>query len=63
MPLTWGNPHCTSQPTGRGAWIWAKLSFRVTLQAMIRAVGAVVHEYMKPGDAYDQFLQQPAPAG
>jgi putative autoinducer-2 (AI-2) aldolase len=34
-----------------------------TPQAMIRAVGAVVHESMKPEDAYDQFVQQPAPAG
>jgi putative autoinducer-2 (AI-2) aldolase len=32
-------------------------------QAMIRAVGAVVHESMKPGDAYDQYVRQPAPAG
>jgi putative autoinducer-2 (AI-2) aldolase len=34
-----------------------------TPQAMIRAVGAVVHESMKPEDAYDQFVQPPAPAG
>ena len=34
-----------------------------TPQAMIRAVGAVVHESMKPEDAYDQFVRQPAPAG
>jgi 3-hydroxy-5-phosphonooxypentane-2,4-dione thiolase len=34
-----------------------------TPQAMIRAVGAVVHESMKPGDAYDQYLRNPAPAG
>jgi putative autoinducer-2 (AI-2) aldolase len=33
-----------------------------TPQAMIRAVGAVVHESMKPEDAYDQFVQQPAGA-
>jgi 3-hydroxy-5-phosphonooxypentane-2,4-dione thiolase len=31
-------------------------------QAMIRAVGAVVHESMKPEDAYDQYVRQPAPA-
>jgi putative autoinducer-2 (AI-2) aldolase len=34
-----------------------------TPQAMIRAVGAVVHESMKPEAAYDQFVQHPAPAG
>jgi putative autoinducer-2 (AI-2) aldolase len=34
-----------------------------TPQAMIRAVGAVVHESMKPEDAYDQYVRQPAPAG
>jgi 3-hydroxy-5-phosphonooxypentane-2,4-dione thiolase len=34
-----------------------------TPQAMIRAVGAIVHESMKPGDAYDQYLRVPAPAG
>jgi putative autoinducer-2 (AI-2) aldolase len=34
-----------------------------TPQAMIRAVGAVVHESMKPGDAYDKYLREPAPAG
>jgi 3-hydroxy-5-phosphonooxypentane-2,4-dione thiolase len=34
-----------------------------TPQAMIRAVGAVVHESMKPGDAYDKFVRQPALAG
>jgi putative autoinducer-2 (AI-2) aldolase len=34
-----------------------------TPEAMIRAVGAVVHESMKPEDAYDQFVQPPAPAG
>jgi putative autoinducer-2 (AI-2) aldolase len=34
-----------------------------TAQAMIRAVGAVVHESAKPEDAYDQYLRQPAPAG
>jgi len=28
-------------------------------EAMIRAVGAVVHESMKPGDAFDQYLRQP----
>jgi putative autoinducer-2 (AI-2) aldolase len=32
-------------------------------QAMIRAVGAVVHESMKPGNAYDRYVRQPAPAG
>jgi 3-hydroxy-5-phosphonooxypentane-2,4-dione thiolase len=32
-------------------------------QAMIRAVGAIVHESMKPEDAYDQYLRVPAPAG
>ena len=32
-------------------------------QAMIRAVGAVVHESMKPEDAYDHYVRQPAPAG
>jgi putative autoinducer-2 (AI-2) aldolase len=41
-------------------------------QAMIRAVGAVVHESMKPQDAYDQYVpaaaggqadRAPAPAG
>ena len=41
-------------------------------QAMIRAVGAVVHESMKPEDAYDQYVpaaaggradRAPAPAG
>ena len=30
-------------------------------QAMIRAVGAVVHESLKPEDAYDQYVRQPAP--
>jgi putative autoinducer-2 (AI-2) aldolase len=34
-----------------------------TPQAMIRAVGAVVHESVKPEDAYQQYLCQPAPAG
>ena len=34
-----------------------------TPQAMIRAVGAVVHESSKPDDAYDQYLREPAPAG
>jgi 3-hydroxy-5-phosphonooxypentane-2,4-dione thiolase len=34
-----------------------------TPQAMIRAVGAVVHESVKPGDAYQQYLCPPAPAG
>src|ERR1700722_8688791 len=34
-----------------------------TPQAMIRAVGAVVHESMKPEDAYDQFVRQPALPG
>ncbi len=34
-----------------------------TPQAMIRAVGAVVHESAKPDDAYDQYLREPAPAG
>jgi 3-hydroxy-5-phosphonooxypentane-2,4-dione thiolase len=34
-----------------------------TPQAMIRAVGAIVHESMKPEDAYDQYLRVPAPAG
>ena len=28
-------------------------------EAMIRAVGAVVHESMKPQDAYDQYVQSP----
>jgi 3-hydroxy-5-phosphonooxypentane-2,4-dione thiolase len=32
-------------------------------EAMIRAVGAVVHESMKPEDAYDQYVRAPAPAG
>ena len=32
-------------------------------QAMIRAIGAVVHESVKPEDAYHQYLCQPAPAG
>jgi 3-hydroxy-5-phosphonooxypentane-2,4-dione thiolase len=32
-------------------------------QAMIRAVGAVVHESVKPEDAYQRYLCQPAPAG
>jgi len=32
-------------------------------QAMIRAVGAVVHESVMPEDAYQQYLRQPAPAG
>jgi putative autoinducer-2 (AI-2) aldolase len=31
-----------------------------TPQAMIRAVGAVVHESVKPADAYEQYLRQPA---
>ena len=31
--------------------------------AMIRAVGAVVHESAKPDDAYDQYLREPHPAG
>jgi putative autoinducer-2 (AI-2) aldolase len=30
-----------------------------TPQAMIRAVGAVVHESVKPEDAYEQYLQTP----
>ena len=34
-----------------------------TPQAMIRAIGAVVHESVKPEDAYQQYLCQPAPAG
>jgi 3-hydroxy-5-phosphonooxypentane-2,4-dione thiolase len=34
-----------------------------TPEAMIRAVGAVVHESAKPDDAYDQYLREPAPAG
>src|SRR5213592_4839471 len=34
-----------------------------TPRAMIRAVGAVVHEFMKPEDAYEQYLRNPAPAG
>jgi len=34
-----------------------------TPQAMLRAVGAIVHESMKPEDAYDQYLRVPAPAG
>ena len=34
-----------------------------TPQAMIRAVGAVVHESVKPEDAYQRYLGQPAPAG
>jgi putative autoinducer-2 (AI-2) aldolase len=34
-----------------------------TPQAMIRAVGAVVHESMKPEDAYEQYLRIPASAG
>jgi 3-hydroxy-5-phosphonooxypentane-2,4-dione thiolase len=32
-------------------------------EAMIRAVGAVVHESMKPEDAYDLYVRAPAPAG
>ena len=31
-----------------------------TPQTMIRAVGAVVHESVKPADAYEQYLRQPA---
>jgi DhnA family fructose-bisphosphate aldolase class Ia len=31
-----------------------------TPQAMIRAVGAVVHESVKPADAYEQYLRQAA---
>ena len=34
-----------------------------TPQAMIRAVGAVVHDSMKPKDAYDRYLQQSTSAG
>jgi putative autoinducer-2 (AI-2) aldolase len=34
-----------------------------TPEAMIRAVGAIVHESAKPEDAYDQYLREPAPAG
>jgi putative autoinducer-2 (AI-2) aldolase len=34
-----------------------------TPEAMIRAVGAVVHESSKPEDAYEQYLRTPAPAG
>ena len=34
-----------------------------TPQAMIRAVGAVVHESAKPEDAYEQYLRNPAPVG
>ena len=34
-----------------------------TPAAMIRAVGAVVHESAKPEDAYDQYVRQPASAG
>jgi putative autoinducer-2 (AI-2) aldolase len=33
-----------------------------TPQAMIRAIGAVVHESVKPEDAYQHYLCQPAPA-
>ncbi|HJY72766.1 MAG TPA: 3-hydroxy-5-phosphonooxypentane-2,4-dione thiolase LsrF, partial [Streptosporangiaceae bacterium] len=32
-------------------------------EAMIRAVVAVVHESMKPEDAYDLYVRAPAPAG
>jgi len=32
-------------------------------EAMIRAVGAVVHESLKPGEAYDRYLRQPADGG
>jgi 3-hydroxy-5-phosphonooxypentane-2,4-dione thiolase len=32
-------------------------------EAMIRAVGAVVHESLKPGEAYDRYLRQPAGGG
>ena len=31
-----------------------------TPQAMIRTVGAVVHESVKPADAYEQYLRQAA---
>jgi putative autoinducer-2 (AI-2) aldolase len=31
-----------------------------TPQAMIRAVGAIVHESVKPADAYDHYLRQPS---
>ena len=34
-----------------------------TPQAMIRAVGAVVHESVKPEDAYDRYVQKSASAG
>ena len=34
-----------------------------TPRAMIRAVGAVVHESAKPDEAYDQYLREPEPAG
>jgi putative autoinducer-2 (AI-2) aldolase len=34
-----------------------------TPEAMIRAVGAVVHESVKPEDAYRHYLCPPAPAG
>ena len=34
-----------------------------TPEAMIRAVGAVVHESTKPEDAYEQYLRNPAPVG
>ena len=34
-----------------------------TPQAMIRAIRAVVHESVKPGDAYQHYLCQPTPAG
>jgi 3-hydroxy-5-phosphonooxypentane-2,4-dione thiolase len=32
-------------------------------EAMIRAVGAVVHGSVKPGDAYDQYVRDTASAG
>ena len=34
-----------------------------TPQAMIRAVGVVVHEAMKPEDAYDRYVQKSTSAG
>ena len=34
-----------------------------TPEAMIRAVGAVVHESDKPEDAYEKYVKEPAPAG
>jgi len=34
-----------------------------TPEAMIRAIGAVVHESMKPEDAYEAYVQDTASAG